>query len=87
MQHTLGAAVEKVVSKPSPFGRCLVELSRPITHAGVLHHQEALERIAVRPRTKAPRVAMHCAENYECIASVIRLNRDALSRGHPCAAD
>ena len=38
MKHTLGAALGKVVSKPSPFGRRRVELSRPIAHARVLQH-------------------------------------------------
>jgi hypothetical protein len=46
MQPTLGAAIEKVVSEPSLFGRSLVEVSLPIALARALQSSAALARLA-----------------------------------------
>jgi hypothetical protein len=56
MQHTIGAEIEKVVSKPSPFGRGLVEAGRPIVLARTVQCQAVPDRLArSNPKKSATR--------------------------------
>jgi hypothetical protein len=57
MQRTLGAAIGKVVSKPSLFGRSLVEVSRPIALARAVNIKQRWIDLPVRTRRRAPRAA------------------------------
>jgi hypothetical protein len=56
VQRTLGAAIGKVVNKPSPFGRSRVEASPAMALARAVEHQKALDRPASsNPKESAAR--------------------------------
>jgi len=55
MQRTLGAAIGKVVSKPSPFGRSLVEVSPPTAHARAVRYQIGLDPASSEPEVRGTR--------------------------------
>jgi hypothetical protein len=79
MHRTLGATIGKVVSKPSPFGRSLVEVSRPIAFARAVQFQAVLDRLgSSNPQECATRGKETTQERWE--QRVRDLDRAACNR-------